>query len=422
MAEVIAIEGGHKLNGTVVVSGAKNATVALIPAIVLADGPVTVYGVPDISDVEALGVLLEELNCEVLIEDDCLKVDPTNMKNIPLVGEAVDKLRASYYLMGALLGKCKRVEMKMPGGCFLGPRPIDLHLKGFQALGAKVEFKDGTHIISAERLIGTKIYLDFASVGATINIMLAAVKAEGKTIIENAAKEPEIIDVVNLLTKMGAKIRGAGTDEITIEGVEHLNGCDHEIIPDRIEAGTFLIIAAAAGEKVIVQNVIPQHLEAVISKLKEIGVQMEIVGDSIIVNGGVENFKPADIRTQVYPGFATDLQQPLTTLLTQAEGRSQVVETIYPERFMHCEQLNYMGANIELEESMAYINGKTPLKGTRVYATDLRCGAALIVAALMAQGVTEIGNVYHIDRGYENIDQKLISLGARITRREVEEW
>lgn len=421
MAEFIAIEGGHKLNGTVVVSGAKNATVALIPAIVLADGPVTVYGVPDISDVEALGVLLKELNCDVTISEDSLVVDPSNLKNKPLVGEAVDKLRASYYLMGALLGKCKKVEMKMPGGCFLGPRPIDLHIKGFEALGATVEYKDGTHIIKADKLTGAKIYLDFASVGATINIMLAAVKAEGKTVIENAAKEPEIIDVVNLLTKMGAHIRGAGTDTITIEGVEHLDGCNHEIIPDRIEAGTFLVIAAAAGEKVIVQNVIPQHLEAVISKLVEIGVEMEIIGDSIIVYGGTKNLKPADIRTQTYPGFATDLQQPVTALLTQAEGKSQVVETIYPERFMHCDQLNLMGGCIEHEEGMAYINGPTKLVGSRVYATDLRCGAALIIAALMAEGVTEIGNVYHIDRGYENIDHKLVSLGARITRRQIDE-
>ena len=253
MSEVIAIEGGNKLNGTVVISGAKNATVALIPAIVLADSPVTVYGVPNISDVDALGVLLKELNCKVEKNEDILVVDPTNLENKPLVGEAVDKLRASYYFMGALLGKCKKVTMKMPGGCFLGPRPIDLHIKGFEALGAKVDYSsDGTYTIEAKRLVGNKIYLDFASVGATINILLAAVKAEGKTTIENAAKEPEIIDVVNLLTKMGAKIRGAGTDTIIIEGVEKLNGCNHEIIPDRIEAGTFLIIAAAAGEKVIV--------------------------------------------------------------------------------------------------------------------------------------------------------------------------
>ena len=254
MSEIIAIEGGHKLNGTVEISGAKNATVALIPAIILADSPVTIYGVPEISDVDALAVLLEELNCTVLRSHDSLIVDPSRMENVPLVSDAVDKLRASYYLMGALLGKCKKVVMKAPGGCFLGPRPIDLHIKGFEALGAKVEFVDGAHVITADRLVGAKIYLDFASVGATINILLAAVKAEGKTVIENAAKEPEIIDVVNLLTKMGAKIRGAGTDTITIEGVEHLKGCTHEIIPDRIEAGTFLIMAAAAGERVIIQN------------------------------------------------------------------------------------------------------------------------------------------------------------------------
>lgn len=420
MTEVICIQGGHKLNGTVVVSGAKNATVALIPAIVLADTPVTVYGVPEISDVDALSVLLKELNCEVELSGDKLVVDPSNLKNIPLMSDAVDKLRASYYLMGALLGKCKKVIMKAPGGCYLGPRPIDLHIKGFEALGATVDFIDGCHVIQADKLIGATIYLDFASVGATINIMLAAVKAEGKTIIENAAKEPEIIDVCNLLTKMGAKIRGAGTDTIIIEGVETLEGCKHEIIPDRIEAGTFIVIAAAAGEKVIVQNVIPQHLESLTSKLREMGINMDIVGDSIIVYGGIENLEPIDVLTQIYPGLATDLQQPLTTLLTQANGCSQVTETIYPERFKHCDELNKMGANIEKGDSVAYIHGSTPLKGCSVEATDLRCGAALIVAGLIAEGVTEIGNVYHIDRGYSNIDHKLISLGARITRRNIE--
>lgn len=421
MSEIIAIEGGHKLNGTVEISGAKNATVALIPAIILADSPVTIYGVPEISDVDALAVLLEELNCTVLRSHDSLIVDPSRMENVPLVSDAVDKLRASYYLMGALLGKCKKVVMKAPGGCFLGPRPIDLHIKGFEALGAKVEFVDGAHVITADRLVGAKIYLDFASVGATINILLAAVKAEGKTVIENAAKEPEIIDVVNLLTKMGAKIRGAGTDTITIEGVEHLKGCTHEIIPDRIEAGTFLIIAAAAGERVIIQNIIPQHLEALISKLKEMGVKMDVVGDSIVVYGAKEGLKPVDIKTQIYPGFATDLQQPLTTLLTQAQGVSHVKETIYVERFKHCGQLNKMGANIEVGEASSMISGATPLHGARVEATDLRCGAALVVAGLIASGKTEITNVYHIDRGYDNIDNKLITLGAHITRYEIED-
>ncbi|MFR2504109.1 MAG: UDP-N-acetylglucosamine 1-carboxyvinyltransferase, partial [Coprobacillus cateniformis] len=395
MSEVIAIEGGYKLNGTVRISGAKNATVALIPAAVLSDGPVEIFGVPEISDVEALAILLEELKCEVEVDGEHIKIDPTHMEDIPLVSDAVNKLRASYYFMGALLGKYKRVKIKMPGGCYLGPRPIDLHLKGFEALGAKITYEDDTYLLEAEELIGTQIYLDFASVGATINIMLAAVRAKGKTVIENAAKEPEIIDVANLLTKMGAKIRGVGTDSITIEGVDHLNGTFHEIIPDRIEAGTFLIIAAAAGEKVIIQNIIPQHLEALISKLKEMGVKMDVVGDSIVIFGSQENLHPVDIKTQTYPGFATDLQQPLTTLLTQAQGESHVKETIYVERFKHCAELNKMGAYIEVGEASSDIHGATSLHGARVQATDLRCGAALVIAGLIAEGKTEITNVYH---------------------------
>lgn len=421
MSEVIAIEGGYKLNGTVRISGAKNATVALIPAAVLADGPVEIFGVPEISDVEALAILLKELKCDVNIEDERIFIDPTNMEDIPLTSQAVNKLRASYYFMGALLGKYKKVTIKMPGGCYLGPRPIDLHLKGFEALGAKIEYIDDTYYLQADELIGNSIYLDFASVGATINIMLAAVKAKGKTIIENAAKEPEIIDVANLLTKMGAKIRGVGTDTITIEGVETLNGTFHEIIPDRIEAGTFLVIAAAAGEKVVIQNIIPQHLEALISKLKEMGVEMDVVGDSIVVYGGKSSLSAVDIKTQIYPGFATDLQQPLTTLLTQAQGESHVQETIYVERFKHCAELNKMGANIHVGEASSQIVGPTPLVGTRVQATDLRCGAALVIAGLIAEGITEITNVYHIDRGYENIDHKLITLGAHISRYEIDD-
>lgn len=416
MSEKIIIEGGHKLSGTVMMSGAKNATVALIPATVLADGPVTIFGVPGISDVDALATLLRELNCDVETYENHIIVDPSKIVNTALVSEAVNKLRASYYFMGALLGKFKKVEMKLPGGCAFGPRPIDLHFKGFEALGAKISFKDDTYIIEAEELIGNKIYLDFASVGATINIMLAAVKAKGRTEIENAAKEPEIIDVANMLTKMGANIRGVGTDTIIIEGVDKLDGCYHEIIPDRIEAGTFLIIAAAAGERVVVQNVIPQHLDSLISKLKEMGVKMEVSGDSIVVYGDTTNLKAVDVITQPYPGFATDLQQPLTALLTQAQGVSKVEETIYPERFAHCFELEKMGAHTRVDDGFSEIEGKTELTGASVKARDLRCGAALIVAALMAKGQTEIGNVYHIDRGYDNIDHKLIMLGARITR------
>ena len=422
MEKVIKIEGGHHLNGTVRISGSKNATVALIPACVLGNEPVTIYGVPNISDVQSLIVLLNELGVYVEKRDEeTLYIDPTHMENIPMVSKAVSKLRASYYFMGALLGKFGHAEIKMPGGCYLGPRPIDLHLKGFEALGADIQYENGCYILDAKELKGTNIFLDISSVGATINIMMAAVYAKGRTVIENAAREPEIIDIATLLNKMGARIHGMGTSTLVIDGVEYLKGCIHEIIPDRIEAGTFLIMAAAAGERVIIQNIIPQHLESLISKLKEMGVKMENVGDSIIVYGDNKNFNAVDVRTQVYPGFATDLQQPLTALLTQANGQSQVIETIYPERFRHCEQLNKMGANIELDESMCYINGKTPLKGAKVEATDLRCGAALLIAGLIADGITEISNVYHIDRGYANIDQKLITLGAVIRRIKVDD-
>lgn len=419
--KVIAIEGGYKLNGTVRISGAKNATVALIPATVLADEPVEIYGAPEISDVDALAILLRELNCDVKIEGEKIVIDPSSMKDLPLVSDAVNKLRASYYFMGVLLGKYKRVKIKMPGGCYLGPRPIDLHLKGFEALGATITYEDDVCILEAKELIGTRIYLDFASVGATINIMFAAVRAKGRTVIENAAKEPEIIDVANLLTKMGAKIRGVGTDTITIDGVEHMHGTFHEIIPDRIEAGTFLIIAAACGGKIVIQNIIAQHLESLISKLKEMGVQMEVIGDSIIVYGNESVFKSVNVKTQIYPGFATDLQQPLTALLTQAQGESKVRETIYEERFKHCHELNKMGANITVQHASSTIVGPTPLHGARVQATDLRCGAALVVAGLMAQGKTEITNIYHIDRGYDNIDYKLITLGAHISRYEIDD-
>jgi len=422
MPEVIKIEGGHRLNGMVRISGSKNATVALIPATILADGPVTIFGVPEINDVDALIELLFELNADVKKVKDHVVIDPSNLKNIMLESEAVGKLRASYYFMGALLGKYKHVRMKIPGGCNLGPRPIDLHIKGFEALGATIEYEEGLYDIKADRLVGNKIYLDIASVGATINIMLAAVKAEGRTIIENAAKEPETIDVANLLTKMGAKIRGVGTDTITIDGVKKLNGTFHEIIPDRIEAGTYLIFAAAMGNRVVIDNVIPQHLDALISKLEEMGVDLELVNDSIVVYGRKQNLKSINIKTQTYPGFPTDLQQPLTTLMTQAIGQSSVKETIYKERFKHCAELNKMGADIlETGYAQSYINGNTKLKGAKVQATDLRCGAALVLAGLIADGITEISDIYHIDRGYDEIDLKLNELGAKIWRESIDD-
>lgn len=418
MAEVIKIEGQQELNGTLTVSGSKNATVALIPAAILASkGKVTIYGVPEIDDVENLTDLLEELNVSVIQKEDMLEIDSTQLNNIPLESRAVTKLRASYYFMGALLGRYKEVRMKMPGGCYLGPRPIDLHLKGFESLGAKVTYEQGAYLIKADELIGAKIYLDFASVGATINILFAAALAKGRTVIENAAKEPEIIDVATMLNKMGAKIRGAGTSVITIDGVEELIGCVHEIIPDRIVAGTYLIIAAAMGRDVLIENIIPHHSEALISKLAEMGVHTDVGIDTVRITRP-SNLKWVDISTQPYPGFATDLQQPLTSLLTQATGTSIIKENIYAERFKHCIELQRMGANIQLAPAQATIEGPTPLYGDIVTATDLRCGAALIVAGLMAKGVTTIQEIYHIDRGYEHIDEKLRSIGAKIWREE----
>lgn len=416
MEQVIKIEGGHQLEGEVTISGAKNATVALIPAAVLANGPVTIVGIPQIADVNNLCEILNILNIEVTkVADDHLIIDPTNMKNTDLVQDAVTKLRASYYFMGALLGKYGHVRMKMPGGCYLGPRPIDLHIKGFEALGAEVKFEKGCYEIIAKELIGTKIFLDIASVGATINIMMAAVYAKGRTTIENAAKEPEIIDVATLLNKMGAKVRGAGTNVITIDGVDNLMGCFHEIIPDRIEAGTFIVIAAACAKKMRINNVIPQHLESLLSKLDEMGVNMHVGIDYVEVEES-KDLKGTDVTTKPYPGFATDLQQPLTVLMTQAKGESKVEDTIYPERFKHCYELTKMGANIEVRNGEADIEGPTPLGGTEVVATDLRCGAAMVVAGLIADGVTTISDIYHIDRGYSELDKKLTALGAKIWR------
>ena len=416
MQELIKIEGGHRLNGEVTVSGAKNATVALIPAAILANGPVTIVGIPQIADVDNLCQILRLLNVEVtVVGPDHLIIDPTHMTNTDLVAGCVTKLRASYYLMGSLLGKYGHVRMRMPGGCYLGPRPIDLHIKGFEALGAKVRFEKGCYDITADRLVGNKIFLDIASVGATINIMMAAVYAQGRTTIENAAKEPEIIDVATLLNKMGARVRGAGTNVITIDGVNALSGCFHEIIPDRIEAGTFVVIGAACADHLKIRNVIPQHLESLLSKLEEMGVRMEIGVDTIDVYG-TENLKGVDIVTKPYPGFATDLQQPLTVLMTQAQGESHVRDTLYPERFKHCQELEKMGAVIEVSGGEAEIKGPTPLGGAEVQASDLRCGAAMVVAGLIANDVTTISNVYHIDRGYSELDLKLKNLGAKIWR------
>lgn len=422
MEKVIKIEGGHDLNGTVRISGSKNATVALIPACVLGNEPVTIYGVPNISDVQSLIVLLNELGVYVEKRDEeTLYIDPTHMENIPMVSKAVSKLRASYYFMGALLGKFGHAEIKMPGGCYLGPRPIDLHLKGFEALGANIQYENGCYILDAKELKGTNIFLDISSVGATINIMMAAVYAKGRTVIENAAREPEIIDIATLLNKMGARIHGMGTSTLVIDGVEYLKGCIHEIIPDRIEAATYVIMAAAMANDMRIENIIPQHLEAIVMKLQEVGINMEVGSDFIHVFKTDKPLKRTEILTKPYPGFATDVQQPFTVLLTQCVGQSVVTETIYTERFKHCAELNKMGADIDVHTPSAFINGKTKLHGSKVTATDLRCGAGLVIAALMADGVTEIHDIYHIDRGYDNLDGKLAHLGAKMWREEVED-
>lgn len=413
--EKIKIAGGYPLKGSIRVSGAKNSAVALIPATILADSPVTIEGLPDISDVQTLQALMEEIGGQVRFEDGEMTVDPRQMVSMPLPNGHVKKLRASYYLMGAMLGKFKKAVIGLPGGCHLGPRPIDQHIKGFEALGAQVTNEQGAIYLRADELRGARIYLDVVSVGATINIMLAAVLAKGRTVIENAAKEPEIIDVATLLTNMGAKIKGAGTDIIRIDGVEHLHGCRHTIIPDRIEAGTFMILAAAVGDGILIDNVIPQHLESVTAKLREVGVQIEAGDDQIFVSPGPE-LKAVDIKTLVYPGFPTDLQQPFTSLLTNATGTSVVTDTIYGARFKHIDELRRMNAQIKVEGRAAIITGPVQLQGAKVKASDLRAGAALVIAGLLAEGVTEVTGVDHIDRGYSNLVEKLSGLGATIWR------
>ncbi|MCB5935155.1 UDP-N-acetylglucosamine 1-carboxyvinyltransferase [Caldibacillus thermoamylovorans] len=411
----IKVIGGKTLKGSVKISGAKNSAVALIPASILAESPVTIEGLPEISDVEILKKLLEEIGGVVHLEDHDITIDPSMMTSMPLPNGKVKKLRASYYLMGAMLGRFKKAVIGLPGGCHLGPRPIDQHIKGFEALGAKVTNEQGAIYLRADELKGARIYLDVVSVGATINIMLAAVRAKGKTVIENAAKEPEIIDVATLLTNMGAKIKGAGTDIIRIEGVDHLHGCHHTIIPDRIEAGTYMILASAMGRGVLVDNVIPYHLESLIAKLREMGVSVETSDDQVYISKA-KKLVAADIKTLVYPGFPTDLQQPMTALLTNAEGTSVVTDTIYSARFKHIDELRRMNANIKVEGRSAIITGPVQLNGAKVKATDLRAGASLLIAGLMARGLTEITGVEHIDRGYSHVVEKLQGLGANVWR------
>lgn len=410
----IRVEGGKTLSGVINISGAKNSAVALIPAAILCDEETTITNVPNISDVDNLEKILKTLNVGVDRVDNTVKIDCHDMKNAPISEELSSKLRASYYFMGALLGKYHKVDMHFPGGCSIGKRPIDLHLKGFRELGANVIEEDDHVIIEADKLIGDKIYLDIPSVGATINIMLAAVKAEGTTIIENAAQEPEIVNVAMYLNNMGANITGAGTNSIKIVGVDYLESAIHEVIPDRIEAGTYLIIAALLGNDLTINRIIPNHLDSLISKLEEAGVKMEIGSDYIKIYE-VGKYKAIKVKTLVYPGFPTDLQQPLIPFLTQCKGVSKVEETIYENRFQNINDTVKMGANIKVDNSrVAIIRGITPLEGMEVSATDLRGGASMLICGLIANGVTTIDNINYILRGYDDIIGKLREVGANI--------
>ena len=411
----IVINGGRPLKGEVTISGAKNSVVALIPATILADDVVTLDGVPDISDVASLIEIMTIMGAKIECNEDSLIIDPRGVKDMPMPFGKINSLRASYYFYGSLLGRYGQATVGLPGGCDLGPRPIDLHLKAFEAMGATMTM-DGSSMKLAtdgKPLQGANIYMDTVSVGATINTILAAVKAEGRTVIENAAREPEIIDVVTLLNNMGARIRGAGTDMIIIDGVAHLHGTRHQVIPDRIEAGTYIALAAAIGEGIQINNVLYEHLESYIAKLEEMGVRMTISEDSIFVEKQT-GLKTIQIKTSPYPGFATDLQQPITPLLLTAAGRGRIVDTIYEKRVNHVPELAKMGATISTLNDHIIYEGPNQLTGSSVKATDLRAGAALVIAGLMASGTTEITNVEYILRGYSDIIDKLTQLGAEI--------
>ncbi|SCW62562.1 UDP-N-acetylglucosamine 1-carboxyvinyltransferase [Paenibacillus tianmuensis] len=413
--EKLMIAGGRPLRGTVQISGAKNSAIALIPAAILSETAVTLDNLPVLSDVAIYTELLQELGASVEWSKDQMMIDPSRLLSRPMPNGNVKKLRASYYLMGALLGRFGEATIGLPGGCNFEPRPIDQHIKGFEALGARITNENGALHIQAKELRGAKIYLDVVSVGATINIMLAASRAKGVTTIENAAKEPEIIDVATLLNSMGAKIKGAGTETIRIEGVDALHGCRHSIIPDRIQAGTYMIAAAATRGDVIVDNVIPKHMEALTAKLQEMGVHIYEMDESIRVVGQPE-YESVDVKALVYPGFATDLQSPMSSLLTQTRGVSILSDYVYSNRFKHVPELMRMGAKIKVEGRSAVIEG-SPLSAAKVKATDLRAGASLVIAGLTIEGgVTEISGVEYIDRGYDHLVTNLSNLGAEVWR------
>ncbi|WP_223069364.1 UDP-N-acetylglucosamine 1-carboxyvinyltransferase [Paenibacillus caui] len=413
--EKLMIAGGRPLRGTVQISGAKNSAIALLPAAILAESKVILDNLPQLSDVAVYTHILEELGATVSWSENQIIIDPSQIKSIPMPNGPVKKLRASYYMMGALLGRFGEAVIGLPGGCNFEPRPIDQHIKGFEALGATVTNEHGAIHLYAKQLRGARIYLDVSSVGATINIMLAAARASGSTIIENAAKEPEIIDVATLLNAMGASIKGAGTETIRIEGVKEMYGCRHSIIPDRIQAGTYMIAAAATRGDVVIDNVIPKHLEALTAKLIEMGVHVEELDESIRVIGS-DIYGQADVKALVYPGFPTDLQSPMTSLLTQTKGVSVLSDFVYSNRFKHVPELARMGAKIRVEGRSAVIEGGQ-LNAAKVSASDLRAGAALVIAGLtVPEGITEVSGVEYIDRGYDHLVSNLRALGADVWR------
>lgn len=418
--EQYVIKGGNPLYGEVEIGGAKNAALAILAAAIMTDGTVTIDNLPNVRDINVLLQAIEEIGAHVeRVDIHKVKINGSFIRGVNVDNEFIRRIRASYYLIGALLGKYKHAEVALPGGCDIGSRPIDLHMKGFRSMGADIDIAHGLVIARAKELKGTHIYMDKVSVGATINIMMAAAMADGKTVIENAAKEPHVVDVANFLNSMGANIRGAGTDVIRIVGVEKLHATEYSVIPDQIEAGTFMFAVAAAGGNVLVKNVIPKHLEATTAKLLEVGCQVEEFDDSVrVISDG--HLKHTQVTTLPYPGFPTDMQPQMAVLLGIAEGTSTVTESIFENRFKYVDELTRMGADIKVESNIAIISGVKRYTGARVNAPDLRAGAALVIAGLAAEGITVVDDIYYIQRGYEALEEKLTKIGAKIARVEDE--
>ena len=414
--EQYVVKGGNPLYGEVEVGGAKNAALAILAAAIMTDETVTIDNLPNVRDINVLLQAIEEIGAKVeRVDVHKVKINGSYIKDVNVDNEFIRKIRASYYLIGALLGKYKRAAVALPGGCDIGSRPIDLHIKGFRSMGATVDIAHGIVSAEAEKLVGTHIYLDKVSVGATINIMMAAAMADGKTVVENAAKEPHVVDVANFLNSMGANIRGAGTDVIRIVGVEKLHKTEYSVIPDQIEAGTFMFAVASTGGNVLVKNVIPKHLEATTAKLIEVGCKVEEYDDAVrVISDG--NLKSTQVTTLPYPGFPTDMQPQMAVLLAIADGTSTVTESIFENRFKYVDELTRMGANIKVEGNIAIISGVSKYTGARVNAPDLRAGAALVIAGLAGEGITVVDDIYYIQRGYETLEIKLRGIGAEIEK------